>query len=196
MRVAAFPERIARELLEMYRYLKQNGFAIDRSRRTGYRQPVDSGLKFFELAEDATSGAIYAKRTNRTNTVTDTELTVVYNWEGLLTDAQAGYVALFGRVTGEWVFVQGPCITQCDTTGTLSVGMPPDGTVGDEYTHTVTGTNLTGAITMTGLPPGLSQTGGVITGTPTTAGTYVVFASAVAGDCTLTRSFVITIGDE
>ena len=194
-RLAAFPEAVARELLEMYRYLKRSGFAVDRSRESGYRQPVSSGLKFFELAEDATSGAVFAYTTNRTNSTTGTQLNTVYNWEGLLDGARAGYVGLFGRVAGEWVFVQGPCITPCTPPGSLTYGTPPAGTVGTPYTHTVTGTSITGTISITGLPPGLSNSDGEITGTPTTAGTYYPIVSAVSGSCTITRAITITIGE-
>lgn len=192
-RLAAFPERVARELLEMYHYLRRSGFAVDRGRVRGYRQPVSSGLQYFRLAEDAKPGATYAYTTNRADDDPGTELITVYNWAGLIDDAQAGYHALFGRVDGEWVFVQGPCITPCVHTGSLNLGSPPDGTVGEEYGgHTVTGTNVTG-ISISGLPPGLSATGGAISGTPTAAGTFIAIVTATAGDCTLTQSMPITI---
>lgn len=156
------------------------------------RSEGGGGSKFFRLAEDGKPGAIYAFETNRADDDPSDELVQVYNWAGLIDDAQAGYHALFVWVDGEWVFAQGPCITPCTHTGSLNVGTPPDGIVGDPYEHTVTGTNVTN-ISIAGLPPGLSADGGAITGTPTEAGTTLVTVTATAGDCTLTEIIPITI---
>src|SRR5215471_15863947 len=66
----------------------------------------------------------------------------------------------------------GPDLLSIDTTCPL-----PDGTVGTPYSATLTATGGTAPYTWTllsgSLPPGLSLSGaGVISGTPTTAGTY------------------------
>ena len=157
------------------------------------RRGGGGGLKYFKLREDCTgNGAFWAQLSDR-NGSDGGGYYQVYNWLGLITDAQAGYVAQYSKINGTWDFTQGPCITPCETTGTLSVGSPPDGTVDTPYTHSVTGTNLDSAISIGGLPPGLSASGGDISGTPTTAGTYYGTATATADSCTLTRVFVITI---
>lgn len=191
-RVAAFSEKRGLEIDAAIDFLQANGYVTRRGRGTDYRQPVEI-LRFYELMEDAGAAAIYARQTDRLNNATETRVDVVYNWEGLLDDAQAGYVGLFGRVAGEWVFVQGPCIVACATEGSLSAGSPPTGTVGAAYSHTVTGSGLASAISVTGLPPGLSASGGAISGTPTEAGTYYAVATATADSCTLTKVVPITI---
>ncbi|MGV1003459.1 MAG: putative Ig domain-containing protein [Candidatus Nanopelagicales bacterium] len=58
----------------------------------------------------------------------------------------------------------------------LGLASPQQVTVGAAVSHTVTVTGGVAPLTWqtTGLPPGLTQTGPVISGTPTTAGTYAV----------------------
>lgn len=159
------------------------------------RRGGGGGTKYFKLREDATgNGAFWAQKSDRNGSDLGGHVQV-YNWEDLITGAQAGYLAQYSRVSGTWDFTQGPCITLCATDGTLTAGSPPAGTVDSPYTHTVTGTNLDTGITVTGLPPGLSATGGAISGTPTTAGTYYLTATATADSCTLTRVFVIVIAE-
>jgi hypothetical protein len=75
------------------------------------------------------------------------------------------------------------------------------GTVGVPFSYTITATNNPTSYTVSGLPPGLSQGGGssqnVISGTPTTAGTYNVTITVSNGTSpcnTSTGTLVITIG--
>lgn len=161
---------------------------------------VQIGAAFFRLMEDVTSptGVFWARRTNRLNSTLGA-WTQVYNWDGLLNGAVAGYHALYLRVDGEWVIGSGDCIPQpCEHEGAIVVGDPPDGTVDVEYAgHTVSITSVTD-LAASGLPAGLTMdTAGEITGTPTEAGTFYVTVTGLSGvdDCELTRIMVITIAE-
>ncbi len=124
---------------------------------------------------------------------------------GLLTGAQAGYEGFCFPFRDYFMFYQGPCVTTCDTTGSLTVGTAPSGTAGAAYPgHTVSGSGLTaGSFGATGLPPGLTidATTGAISGTLAggSEGTYYPAITATApetggGSCTLTSVLPITIG--
>jgi hypothetical protein len=164
-----------------------------------------SGLRFYRLMEDVSgNGLFYAKLTDVSNTTpaSDATWTQVRNWDTLLNGALAGSRYLFGQVDGEWVVVQGNCVTGCTHAGTLTVGTAPDGEVGTEYAgHTITISGVS-SVSATGLPPGLSYSAGEITGTPTEAGTFHITITGTAaavpgpGNCTLTRVLVIVITPE
>ena len=154
--------------------------------------------RFFELIEDVDSTdpdlPVWVKRVRRGES---TELAIVqmYGYEEILANARAGYRGLMAKVDGDWVFAQGPCIIACESDAEIDPGDPPEGEVGEAYTHTVTGTGLDGDITITGLPDGLSGTDGEITGTPTEAGTFYAVATGEEGDCVITKVVVIVIAE-
>lgn len=157
--------------------------------------------KFFTLMEDVTSpdGAFYARPTNRLDDAPgDPQL--VYNWDGILNGAVAGYHGLYLFVNGEWVIDGGACVPDpCAHTGVLTVGSPPDGTVDVEYAgHTLTTITDVTSLSADGLPDGLTMNGsGEISGTPTEAGTFYVVVTGVSGDddCDVTRVMVLTVNE-
>jgi hypothetical protein len=79
---------------------------------------------------------------------------------------------------------------------TISTVSPlPAGTVGSAYSQTFTATGGTTPYNWsvsTGLPPGLAFSGGVLSGTPTTAGAYS-FTVQVTGGGTSSKTFSLTI---
>ncbi|HUN06756.1 MAG TPA: putative Ig domain-containing protein, partial [Aggregatilineales bacterium] len=84
------------------------------------------------------------------------------------------------------------------TAPAITSAAPSGGTVGAAYTHTYTATGtapITFTVTSGALPPGLTlSSAGVISGTPTTAGTYSGIVTAANGvSPTATQSFNITI---
>jgi hypothetical protein len=184
--------QLEREVAELRRLVKE---LIQPKSRARVVNVGVGNLKFFKLREDAIGGAkttVWAEDSNSTGSSLG-GYTQVVSWNSLLADAQAGYWGLFGLVSGEWVFVQSDCITACGHDGTITVGTPPEGTVDAEYAgHTVTSSGTTG-LAITGLPPGLTASGGVISGTPTEAGTFYAVATAEDGDCTITRIVLIVI---
>lgn len=113
-------------------------------------------------------------------------------------------LARTGAVTLDTNTITAP--TGCDTTPgtvttspTITSAAPPAGTVGTDYSHTITATgtpDATFTVTSGSLPPGLSLDAvtGVIAGQPTTPGDYpftVTAANGTAPDATAT--YVITI---
>lgn len=67
-------------------------------------------------------------------------------------------------------------------------------TADSAYSFTMTGANVT-SWTSTALPAGLSMTsGGVISGTPTTAGTYAVTFTATGAGGSVTKTLTLTVG--
>lgn len=159
-----------------------------------------SNFAYFRLMEDVTQplGKVWARRTNLADD-TLSEWRQVYNWDGILDGAVAGYRGLFLRVEGEWVIGPGACVPPpCDHDSTIAVGDPPDGIVGDPYTHSLT-IEFIENLEATGLPPGLTLSGsGGITGTPTEAGTFYATVTADSDTtpvCTLTRIVAITIAE-
>jgi hypothetical protein len=103
------------------------------------------------------------------------------------------------------------CATGCSSTGALIItgGVSPNGTVGVAYYSTLTVTNGTGtyAWTVANLPPGVTASGTssatlVLSGTPTTAGSYTMAATVtdsklrtdtVTDGITISTSPVLTI---
>lgn len=158
-------------------------------------------VRYFKLLEDmeGTTSA-YAQNSDKTGASLGGHV-LVHQWAGLLEGAKAGYFGQFVLIDGTWDFQQGPCIGVCETVDPayITVGNPPDGVVDEAYAgHTVSGTGLSYPIEITGLPPGLTETGGAISGTPTTAGTYYAVATGSApavggGTCAFTKIVVITI---
>jgi len=72
-----------------------------------------TALHHFKLIADVKATTVNARRCNPDGTGVDPleTPTAVVNWGGLLDDALTDYVGLFAEVDGDWVFVQGPCIT-------------------------------------------------------------------------------------
>lgn len=160
--------------------------------------------RYFRLLEDVPSGnvLVWAIRANAANTEISGTPKQVLSWgvNGIIAGAKAGYHAKYDRTDGAWSFVQGDCIVPCEPEGSISVGTPPAGTVGAAYSHTVTATSTNGDLAITGLPAGLTATGGSISGTPTTPGTYWAIATATSAnvdplldDCTITKVVLIVI---
>jgi hypothetical protein len=110
------------------------------------------------------------------------------NWYATVEDnggLWAGWSAI-----GTWTVVSAPAIT---TSSPL-----PNGTVGVAYSQSLSATGGTPPYTWSvisgSLPPGLSlSSGGVLSGTPTTASTYN-FTVQVSGGGTTTKAFGLTIG--
>ncbi|MBA3708416.1 MAG: putative Ig domain-containing protein [Planctomycetes bacterium] len=81
--------------------------------------------------------------------------------------------------------------------GTPVIGSPGTavGTLGQPFSYTITATNTPTSYGATGLPTGLSvnTTTGVISGTPTAAGTYTITIQATNGSGTSSTSMALTI---
>jgi hypothetical protein len=165
-----------------------------------------ASLRFFKLREDVIGSGtveVYAEYSNQDGDSLGGYPKVV-SWTGIIDGAQVGYLGLYTLVSGKWVFVQGEgCITGCSSDGSITPGSPPDGAVDGEYPgHTVSYSGLDAGVTITGLPPGLSASGGVISGTPTAEGEYFVTITGTApktgpgatGSCTITRMVRIVVG--
>src|SRR2546430_290837 len=79
----------------------------------------------------------------------------------------------------------------------ISSGAAATGTVGVAFTYQIVASNCPTSYNATGRPPGLSvdTATGLISGTPTTAGTYSVTISATNSSGTGTKTLVITINN-
>lgn len=146
----------------------------------------------FELLTDANAGQALAKifSLDGVNVIQDFAI-LKYKWD-CLDGAKAGYEGDCTPFEDHYYFDFGPCIVECQSGGLITGGTPATGTVGTAYSHTVTSSGLTGSVSMSGLPPGLSASAGVISGTPTTAGQYMVI---VTGTATKTGPTPVTPGD-
>ncbi len=178
---------------------------ISKARTQLNRQPrvIGGELRFFKLREDVIGSGrvtVWAQNSDDTGASLGGHTEVV-SWLGIINGAKAGYVGMFSLIDGNWEFVQGNCVVPCVPTGSITVGSPPGGTVDEAYAgHTVTETDTNSDLAISGLPPGLSETGGVISGTPTSAGTYYAIATATSpktgdeeNDCTITKIVKIVI---
>lgn len=169
-----------------------------------------SSRKFFKLIEDASGeyGPALAQVTNRTGEE-DGDIFELYWWDGLLSGARAGYKSTFQPVGGEAVFEPGRCLTYCYSDGFIDVGTPPEGYVGNAFTHNVGLVDIdSNSVSATGLPDGLSlDSSGVISGIPTESGSFYVVISgtsdktgpgSVGGQekCTITKAMKVNIGSE
>ncbi len=177
-----------------------------------------SSIKYFVLAEDAVQTPVYAwpgVRDSGGGIVADIEAPepfLLHFWEDVIRTpkmAKAGYTGIYGLdEVGFDSFINGPCITGCQTTATIefddgeippSANTLPPGEQGTSYSYTITITGLNASgISAIGLPAGLSlnATTGAITGTPATPGTYWVTLFANSDDdppCELTRLAKIVI---
>ncbi len=89
-----------------------------------------------------------------------------------------------------------------NTAPTVANTIPPQSaTVSQAFTYTIPTNTFTDAqtpnsltVSVSGLPPGLTYASGVISGTPTTAGTYTVTVTATdPGGLSVSTTFVITV---
>jgi hypothetical protein len=161
-----------------------------------------------------TAGAAqFTLTVNGTNFVSSSKV----NWNGsplttvfvsatqLTATVPAGNVATVGTASITVVTSSGPNAGTSNAQ-TFRINPPPpvitsptsaNGTVGVAFSYQITATNNPTSFNATGLPPGLTvNTGtGLISGTPTTAGTYTVTISATnaggTGSATLTITIVI-----
>ncbi|MEZ0267196.1 MAG: fibronectin type III domain-containing protein, partial [Phycisphaerae bacterium] len=78
----------------------------------------------------------------------------------------------------------------------ITSAVPPGGSVGTAYSHTyVANATLAYAVTSGALPPGLTLAGnGVLSGTPTTAGTFTGVVTGTTGSVGTAQAFSIAIG--
>lgn len=169
-----------------------------------------NALKFFTLLEDVDGAGlveVWAVASSATGVKTGDPVQVV-SWEGIINGAQADYTALFSKVDGQWVFVQGPCITACFTDGEVSLGEVPDATEGSAWSHTITvsGLSVGTVLSYEDLPAWVTASGSsnnTLSGTPGdgTAGTYYVTVQGEApgvgeseeDTCIITKVLVIVV---
>lgn len=158
------------------------------------------------LTASGTSGAAF------TYTITANNLPASFNATGLPTGLNINTTT--GVISGTPVVaVGGPVnitISATNTAGTdtetlvltISLSAPTitsaataSGTVGSPFTFSITATDFPSSYAATGLPAGLAinTTTGVISGTPTTAGTSNVNVSATNGSGTANQVLVITV---
>ena len=85
--------------------------------------------------------------------------------------------------------------TGTSSTPAITSSLTSNGTVGTAYSYQITATNTPTSYSATGLPAGLTvnTTTGVISGTPTTAGTTNVTIGAINGSGTGTATLALTI---
>ncbi len=125
--------------------------------------------------------------------------TLRYKWD-LLGGARAGYEGDCVLFQHEYWFIQGPCITQCLSNGSIT-GSLPDGKVGVTYSGSLTFSNIdSGSVSVSGLPAGMNgDSSGVISGSPTESGSFLVVISGqspktgpppvdAGAKCTVTRA--------
>ena len=80
------------------------------------------------------------------------------------------------------------------STPVIATSALDDATVGGAYSFTLSGSNIT-SWASTALPAGLTMTsGGVISGTPTTAGSYAVVITATGAGGSVTKTLTLTVG--
>lgn len=96
-----------------------------------------------------------------------------------------------GCITGREFTVSG---TGVEPSTQITSPLAASGTVGGQFRYQITATNSPVSFTATGLPPGLRIDGPVISGTPTTAGTFNTSITATNATGSDTRTLVITIG--
>lgn len=165
-------------------------------------------ILYFILAEDANvtgRAFVYAhpatlNETTGEITASSTTLIKLWNWQLILSSpkyAKAGYA---GIRSSNNIFVNGPCVSGCQANGSINVASIPDGEVGTAYSHVVTGTHLhASTIEVASLPPGLTfnTLTDTISGTPTTAGTYLVKVTATSNNnCPITNITEVVIAPE
>jgi len=125
----------------------------------------------------------------------------VYAWDGLWSNARAGYHGKANLQDGEWSWLQGPCVNSCSTSGSISAGDPPEAMVGQAYSHTITSDGLDSGPSVGSLPDGLTFNAPNIEGIPTTAKTHYIKITGSApktggGTCTITKVIKLVIKEE
>ena len=125
---------------------------------------------------------------------------------GLTINGTTGVISGIPGAVG--MFAVALAATNASGTGTqtlsITVGIGPPGitseptatgTVGQPFNYNIRATNFPTSFNATGLPPGLTvNTGnGVISGTPTTGGTFTMVVSASNATTTVTQNVIVTI---
>ena len=142
--------------------------------------------------------------TNLTMTITDatTNATFTQAWPINIPTTVGGNTALVGFTggTGQFTAIQEIIgWTLSSTTGAaapvITSARTASGTVGSAFSYQITATNTPTSYGATGLPAGLSVNSGtgLISGTPTAAGTSTVTLSATNGGGTGTATLTLTI---
>jgi hypothetical protein len=176
-------------------------------RKSSVILPNEFSIFSFVLLEDMVGDSAYAQIVLPDGVDEIVPIIKLYHRWNLLEGAVAGYEGDCYPFKDHFRFLQGPCITKCESSASITPGDPPEGEVNTAYPgHTVSNTGIdSGSLTATGLPPGLSMnTSGVITGTPTEAGEFFAVVTGTADKtgpgtvpagtkCTLKAILVITI---
>jgi hypothetical protein len=159
-------------------------------------------MQWFVLIEDWAGNGTLGRKCDKDGVPLDPDSTPVpleVGFDGRPAGALVGYYGLWMRDGAVWRFLQSECPdTSCDVGDSqINVGEPPEGTVNEAYTHTITWDELVDDPTISGLPKGLSFNfaTGEISGIPLEQGIFTVILTGVAveNDCPITVAFNLTI---
>jgi hypothetical protein len=166
----------------------------------------DGGVAFFKLTADWTGTKVLARKCSYDGTVYAPTAPAIYVHRdnfGRAIGAKVDYIGLFYK-QGTWKLLQGPCPNlSCDEAeSTLTIGTPPDATIGELYEHEVTWTDLEN-VQVLGLPTGftfeIDGDTGTITGTPfepaVVPGEYTITITGTTTEngCVLTEAFNLVV---
>ncbi len=171
------------------------------------RQAATSGgVAFFKLVADWTGTKVLARKCSYSGTVYAPTAPAIYVHRdnfGRAIGAKVDYIGLFYK-QGTWKLLQGPCPDlSCDEAeSTLTLGTPPEATIGELYEHEVTWNDLENVQALN-LPTGFTFTidgeTGTITGTPLEPAvipgeyTITITGTATENSCVLTEAFNLVV---